>query len=307
MEDGGNIDEVNTWRQVHSTLFNAVIKAQEAVAIQKAQRRFWLEEIAYNLDDAGQPASHSLWKRPIRAIATIKAVRKKKDPVTTPPLDSSTPTLKKRKSTKAPLGTAGTVTSNTENDDSILDAVQPTKKRRKKTEDLNDNLSSLKKPKQAKLVIKRAASTKQQAEKFPTTTTSATGRPFYNDDGDGDDDISEEDFDDEDDMAAIEHEPQPLVSRSHPNQSSMNDSNWAHDNDDNDSYHDTIPHQRMLSTHDDDDDNDNDDVSQPPSPPRSSFLASSTHSSNPAPAIRNYTSLQDIAMNEDDSDDEDRF
>jgi hypothetical protein len=63
-------DDVAAWREVHATLLIAVQKAQEAIAIQKAQRRYWLEEIAWNLDDSGQLANHSIWKRPIRAETT---------------------------------------------------------------------------------------------------------------------------------------------------------------------------------------------------------------------------------------------
>ena len=61
------ISELDSWRQVHRTLINAVIVAEEAVAIQKAQRRYWLQEIAANLDEEGTSMhqSTSIWKRPV--------------------------------------------------------------------------------------------------------------------------------------------------------------------------------------------------------------------------------------------------
>lgn len=63
--DGTCLDDVAAWREVHATLLKAVQTARDAVAILKMQRRYWLEEIAWNLDDSGRVASHSVWKQPI--------------------------------------------------------------------------------------------------------------------------------------------------------------------------------------------------------------------------------------------------
>ena len=38
-------NELESWREVHGLLIKAVLVAREAVAVKKAQRRFWLEEI----------------------------------------------------------------------------------------------------------------------------------------------------------------------------------------------------------------------------------------------------------------------
>ena len=42
------------WQEVHQQLINAVLISKDAVAIQKAQRRFWLTEINANLNDEGK-------------------------------------------------------------------------------------------------------------------------------------------------------------------------------------------------------------------------------------------------------------
>jgi len=88
MESARQAEEVDleTMREVHATLLEAVRKAQEAVAIQSAQRRYWLEEFASNLTDDGKLIAHSLWKRPVpfrrSKVDTSKRVgakRKRKD------------------------------------------------------------------------------------------------------------------------------------------------------------------------------------------------------------------------------------
>lgn len=81
--------DLEAWKQVHSTLTEAVQRAQEAVNIRKAQRRFWMEEICSNMTVEGKLKSSSVWKRPLvlkktakRSVAAKPAgtKRKKKDP-----------------------------------------------------------------------------------------------------------------------------------------------------------------------------------------------------------------------------------
>lgn len=62
------LDDLEAWREVHATLLQAVRKAQEAVDMQKAQRRYWLEEIAWNLSEDGCPTGASAWLRPVPVI-----------------------------------------------------------------------------------------------------------------------------------------------------------------------------------------------------------------------------------------------
>jgi hypothetical protein len=59
------LEDVAVWREVHSTLLLAVRKAQDAIAIQKAQRRYWMEEIAWNLGEDGSLTPFSSWNRPV--------------------------------------------------------------------------------------------------------------------------------------------------------------------------------------------------------------------------------------------------
>ena len=70
-EEDGDLD---SWREVHRTLIEAVKVAEEAVASQKAQRRYWLEELCANLDDEGMHQPTSVWKRP----ATVKKLNTKR-------------------------------------------------------------------------------------------------------------------------------------------------------------------------------------------------------------------------------------
>jgi hypothetical protein len=60
--------DLETWKEVHSTLQKAVQLAQDAVAVQAAQRRFWLEELNANLGDESSniygSKSSSVWKKP---------------------------------------------------------------------------------------------------------------------------------------------------------------------------------------------------------------------------------------------------
>jgi hypothetical protein len=59
------ISELESWRHVHRTLIEAVKVSEAAVAAQKTQRRYWLEEICANLGDGGLHQQSSLWKRPV--------------------------------------------------------------------------------------------------------------------------------------------------------------------------------------------------------------------------------------------------
>jgi hypothetical protein len=83
--------ELESWRQVHRSLIEAVKVSEEAVAAQKAQRRYWLEEICANLDEEGMHQPTSVWKRPQVTI--------KKQP---PKRTSSKPLVAKRKKSIEP-------------------------------------------------------------------------------------------------------------------------------------------------------------------------------------------------------------
>jgi hypothetical protein len=61
-------DNVAAWRQVHATLLEAVNRAQLGVQAQRAQRRFWLEEICGNLTDHGKLVVGSVWRRPAASL-----------------------------------------------------------------------------------------------------------------------------------------------------------------------------------------------------------------------------------------------
>jgi hypothetical protein len=81
-EEGHSQNELDSWRQVHEQLTNAVIIAKEAVAAKKLQRRFWLEEICANLTEEGKLTSNSVWKRPIPVKKiVVKRTPKPKEPV----------------------------------------------------------------------------------------------------------------------------------------------------------------------------------------------------------------------------------
>lgn len=62
--DAADSDEMEAWREVHSNLMQAVRIAHEAVSIEKAQRRYWLEEIAWNLSEDGNLTNASVWRQP---------------------------------------------------------------------------------------------------------------------------------------------------------------------------------------------------------------------------------------------------
>jgi hypothetical protein len=86
--------ELDAWKEVHATLTEAVKRAQDAVHAQKAQRRFWMEEICANLTGEGKLKPTSVWKRPVvqkksavkkpNVPKTAATKRKKKDPDSKP-------------------------------------------------------------------------------------------------------------------------------------------------------------------------------------------------------------------------------
>lgn len=66
--------ELKTWKEIHSHLSHAILVAREAVDVAKAQRRYWLEEIAANITDEGKLTAASVWKKP----TTVKKTSVKK-------------------------------------------------------------------------------------------------------------------------------------------------------------------------------------------------------------------------------------
>lgn len=97
------------WKEVHQQLINAVLISKDAIAVQKAQRRYWLAEINANLTPEGKLTNNSVWKRPSRrgkrgstagsATTTVKGgtKRKKKETVSNA---GEKPAVKKRKYTR---------------------------------------------------------------------------------------------------------------------------------------------------------------------------------------------------------------
>lgn len=71
--------DIESWRKIHKNLIESVIVAKEAVAAEKAQRRYWLEEICANLTPEGKLTAASIWKKPSK-----KAGGKRKPPKAAP-------------------------------------------------------------------------------------------------------------------------------------------------------------------------------------------------------------------------------
>lgn len=67
--------DLESWREVHKALTEAVIVGKEAVAAATAQRRYWLEEICASLTSEGKLAPNAVWKK-----ATKKGGPKRKAP-----------------------------------------------------------------------------------------------------------------------------------------------------------------------------------------------------------------------------------
>ena len=109
MVDEGNDDtEMGPWKEVHQQLINAVIISKDAIAIQKAQRRYWLTEINANLTEDGKLTATSVWKRPGKKRGRApgskttkpKKTVKPKPKAKTAKLDADGNPVKKRKYTK---------------------------------------------------------------------------------------------------------------------------------------------------------------------------------------------------------------
>ena len=62
--EGDAVPQLEVWQEVHSSLLHAIRKSQAGIAVEKAQRRFWLEEIAANLNEDGTLKNKSIWQRP---------------------------------------------------------------------------------------------------------------------------------------------------------------------------------------------------------------------------------------------------
>jgi hypothetical protein len=118
--------ELDAWKEVHATLTEAVKRSQDAVHAQKAQRRFWMEEICANLTGEGKLKPSSVWKRPV--VQKKSAVKKISVPKTTG-------TKRKRKDPDA----------------------KPAKKPRKKKAANNEGESDAPKPKKIKISMKKKA------------------------------------------------------------------------------------------------------------------------------------------------------
>lgn len=97
---------VESWRQVHSHLVEAVQVARAAVAAKRAQRRFWLEEICGNLSESGKLLPTSVWKRPIAPKKTpakkAAAAKKRKTKATEKPRKPRKKATKKETNEESP-------------------------------------------------------------------------------------------------------------------------------------------------------------------------------------------------------------
>ena len=317
-------DEVGAWRNVHSTLLLAVHEAQKAIAVQKAQRRFWLEEIVHNLDDTGRPANRSVWQRPVQArMETKKKKRKKNGPVKSlATTTTSAKTTKAKKKKPAKSGSEMNEQADVPDYNGNSSTMAPPKKRRR-TKNETDNDPKVGK-KRTKVVIKRTASNIKPAK----SNVSIVASTYENEDLSEFADRSEPhrvssshlrhanfDDDDDDDIDGDDnHNSSRKTYHNHPN--------WTiDDNDVGDGQHHPYSQNNdwniINNNNADDDDGDNGDDDDDlddhmPSSPTSAPLLVSHHSvintaTTTTPTIRNYTSLQDIAMNEDDSDEGDRF
>ena len=81
--------ELQAWREAHEHLSKAILVAKEAVAVAKAQRRYWLEEVCANLTPEGKLVINSVWKKPMKVTRKTPPKRK--------PVDKSSSTKRKRK------------------------------------------------------------------------------------------------------------------------------------------------------------------------------------------------------------------
>lgn len=79
--------ELQAWREVHEHLSKAVLVADEAVNVAKAQRRYWLEIFCANLTPEGKLVNTSAWKK----ATTRKTAAKRK------PAEKSSTAKRKRK------------------------------------------------------------------------------------------------------------------------------------------------------------------------------------------------------------------
>jgi hypothetical protein len=104
------------------------MRAQDAVHAQKAQRRFWMEEICANLTGEGKLKPTSVWKRP---------VVQKKSAVKKPSVPKTAGTKRKKKDPDA--------------------NAKPAKKPRKKKVANNEGESDAPKPKKIKISLKKKA------------------------------------------------------------------------------------------------------------------------------------------------------
>ena len=362
-DDDANDEELRAWREVHSTLLVAVHKAQEAVAIQKAQRRYWLEEIVYNLDDAGRPTNRSVWQRPVPARTDTKETKtaKKTKGITKPPdtltntVTTTSQTKKKKAATKAESATKAKSKTDPDRNATVTAPTKSKKRRKKNDPDHNDDPTKPTKPiKRTKLVLKRtgqknttgSCTIKPKPSTTKTKVSKATAmasyddheddsQSYHNNNDDASIDRTTSDFAESQHHLHHHHNAVSSISHTYPDTTNYNNNyysttgnyNYGHPNGTNDdpspdSYVDVPPYNDHMNRNindgndDDDDENNNDDhddddvddgTAPRPPPSSSSLRLSSHHSSTTTPTIRNYTSLQDIAMNDDDSDDEDRF
>jgi hypothetical protein len=116
--DGGEETELEKWESIHALLKRSVLKAQAAVAVQQAQKRYWLEQLAANLNDAGKvETTTSTWKK-----MNMKLPKAMKSAA------GGSPAKKKRKAKDAEAG--GAASSSPAAERNVSSAKKPKKKPR---------------------------------------------------------------------------------------------------------------------------------------------------------------------------------
>lgn len=157
--------DVESWRQVHHTLILAVQKAERAVAVQKAQRRYWLEEICGNVKDDGSLVYSSIWNRPIPLSGSKK--RKLNNSTNRGGSKKQSQDVDKNGSSGAKKRKKSTSTVSLE-ENCVNSSENPSKKRKPESvkKPKKEQGGTKQKTKPIKIVTKKAKKTNQPHEEF---------------------------------------------------------------------------------------------------------------------------------------------
>jgi hypothetical protein len=184
-EHESEINALQAWKEIHSSLLRAVQEAQEAVRIQKIQKRYWLEELAFNLTDSGKLVFHSVWKKPVvMKTASVPTKGSNKRP------SNTLATKKKEKATKRK-----------KKDESSASAKKG-----------NTNKLANRKPAAAK----KARIKKEERSSSPQPQDSSPSSYQNEEEQDEDDDEEVEEEHEEDDERAYDEQPPRFPRPQHP-------------------------------------------------------------------------------------------